>query len=73
MIKKILQNIYKKATYYLFLKIYGKIEKSIKPDSDKRIFADYESEPHILEVDVPSENWTWSVTQYLHRTLAIDV
>ncbi len=39
MIKKFLQNIFKKISYYLFLKIYGKIEKSINSESDKRIFV----------------------------------
>jgi capsular polysaccharide biosynthesis protein len=38
-IKKFLQNIFRKISYYLFLKIYGKIEKSISSDSDKRIFV----------------------------------
>ena len=37
MIKKILQKIFKKVSYYFFLKIYGKIEDSIKFDEDKRI------------------------------------
>jgi capsular polysaccharide biosynthesis protein len=36
-IKKFLQKIFKKVSYILFLKIYGKIEKSIEVDSDKRI------------------------------------
>ena len=48
MIKKFLQNIFKKISYYLFLKIYGGIEKSIKSDSDKRIFilkANFAGEP----------------------------
>jgi capsular polysaccharide biosynthesis protein len=36
-IKKILQKIFKKISYFLFFKIYGKIEHSIKSDSDKRI------------------------------------
>tara|TARA_B100000029_G_scaffold485842_1_gene539569 strand:- start:4730 stop:5851 length:1122 start_codon:yes stop_codon:yes gene_type:complete len=46
-IKKFLQNIFKKISYYIFLKIYGRIEKSIKSNSDKRIFiadANFEGE-----------------------------
>ena len=37
MIKKFLQKIFKKISYAIFLKIYGKIEKSIKCSQDKRI------------------------------------
>ena len=37
MIKKILQKIFKKISYFFFFKIYGKIENSITSDSDKRI------------------------------------
>ena len=37
MIKKILQKIFKKISYFLFFKIYGKIEHSIKTDNDRRI------------------------------------
>ena len=47
MIKKFLQKIFKKLSYFLFSKIYGKIEKSIKSDSDKRIkvtFANMEKD-----------------------------
>jgi len=36
-IKKILQKIFKKISYFFFFKIYGKIENSITSDSDKRI------------------------------------
>ena len=37
MIKKFLQKIFKKISYAIFLKIYGKIEKSIDCSQDKRI------------------------------------
>ena len=37
MIKKILQKIFKTSFNILFLKIYGKIEKSISTSGDKRI------------------------------------
>ena len=37
MIKKFLQKIFKKTTYSIFLKIYGKIEKSINCGEDNRI------------------------------------
>jgi len=36
-IKKFLQKIFKKISYAIFLKIYGKIEKSIKCGQEKRI------------------------------------
>ena len=47
MIKKFLQKIFKQLSYFLFSKIYGKIEKSIKSGSDKRIevtFANMEKD-----------------------------
>ena len=37
MIKKSLQKIFKKISYEIFLKIYGKIEKSINCNEDRRI------------------------------------
>ena len=37
MIKKFLQKIFKTITYEIFLKVYGKIEKSIDCTQDKRI------------------------------------
>ena len=37
MIKKFLQKIFKKVSYEIFLKIHGKIEKSINCSQDKRI------------------------------------
>ena len=37
MIKKFLQKIFKKVSYSFFLKFHGKIVKSIKSNSDKRI------------------------------------
>ena len=37
MIKNFLQKIFKTASYGLFFKIYGKIEESIKADSDNKI------------------------------------
>ena len=37
MIKKFLQKIFKKISYAIFLKIYGKIENSIRCSADKRI------------------------------------
>ena len=37
MIKKLLQKIFKKISYGLFFKIYGKIEKSIDSSNDNRI------------------------------------
>ena len=37
MIKKFLQKIFKKVSYSFFLKIHGRIIKSIKSDSDQRI------------------------------------
>lgn len=37
MIKKFLQNIFKTVGYSFFLKIYGKIEKSIDPETDDRV------------------------------------
>jgi len=36
-IKKTLQTIFKKISYFFFIKIYGKIESSIKSNSDDRI------------------------------------
>jgi len=44
-IKKFLQKIFKKITYSFFFKIYGKIENSIDPTSDKRI------EVEIIKID----------------------
>ena len=35
--KKILQKIFKIVSYFLYAKVYGKVEKSIKSDSDSRI------------------------------------
>ena len=37
MIKKILQRLFKKISYEIFFKIYGKIERSIDCNNDKRI------------------------------------
>ncbi len=37
MIKKTLQNIFKKALYSIFIKFYGKIENTIENNSEKRI------------------------------------
>ena len=40
MIKNFLQKIFKKITYYIFLRIYGEIKSSVKINSDERIKVD---------------------------------
>lgn len=41
MTKKILQKIFKRISYFLFIKIYGKIQDSIKFTSDERIQVNF--------------------------------
>ena len=56
MIKKFLQKIFKKTSYYFFLKIYGKIEDSIRSNSDKRIQVE------IAKIDKDSEYKVYKIT-----------
>ena len=41
MIRKFSQKVFKKISYFFFIKIYGKIESSIKSDSDDKIEVSY--------------------------------
>ena len=41
MIKKFIQKIFKKISYFFFFTIYGKIEDSIESNSDKRIQVEF--------------------------------
>ena len=56
MIKNFLKKIFKKITYFFFLKIYGKIENSIKANSDKRIKVD------VIKIDNYLEYKTYKIT-----------
>ena len=56
MIKKFLQKIFKKISYHFFLKIYGKIEDSIRSNSDKRIQVE------IAKIDKDSEYKVYKIT-----------
>ena len=56
MIKNFLKKIFKKITYFFFFKIYGKIEISIKVNSDKRIKVD------VINIDNYLEYKTYKIT-----------
>ena len=52
MIKKFLQKIFKKISYGIFLKIYGKIEHSIECEEDNRIKVDIISQEENLKYKI---------------------
>ena len=52
MIKKFLQKIFKKVSYGIFLKIYGKIENSIECEKDDRIKVKTISEEENLKYKI---------------------
>ena len=71
MIKKNLQNIFKKLFYFLFSKIYGKIEKSIKSENDKRISIKIINLENNLKYKIYSINNGRLYTDRVHDTAAI--
>ena len=52
MIKKFLQKIFKKISYGIFLKIYGKVEHSIECEEDNRIKVEIISQEENLKYKI---------------------
>lgn len=71
MIKKILQKIFKKISYFIFFKIYGKIEDSIQYDSDERIQVEFTSMEKNFEYKVYKIKDGRLYTDRIHDTAII--
>lgn len=71
MIKKILKDLFKNVTYFFFSKIYGKIEHSIKFNSDKRIGVKFIDLEKNLKYKVYKINEGRLYTDRIHDTAII--
>ena len=70
-IRKFLQNIFKIASYFIFLKIYGKIETSIESNSDERIKVESININNDLNYKIYKINSGRLYTDRIHDTASI--